>query len=161
MLWEHHLSSPRRSQGGSHDMGAPSFESPAVAKWKPCSGSHVVPTLNSVLPCYGSTIFRVPGGHKVETLLWLARRAFKKWGDVYLHETVIAHVRRLLDNEFTCTRLGETPSQFATRMRKVQDFMNSPAFAAPGGGRGFEGLAKDLRRRCQEVKNARGERIPH
>ena len=91
------------------------------------------------------------------TTEWLV----KKWGDVYLHETVISHVRRLLDNEFTCSRLGETPSQFATRMRKVQDFMNSPAFAAPGGGRGLEGLARDLRTRCQEVVDAEGERIPH
>ena len=31
----------------------------------------------------------------------------KKFGDVYLHETVIAHVRKLLDGEFTHNKLPE------------------------------------------------------
>ena len=96
----------------------------------------------------------VGGSH--ETTEWLA----KNWGDVYLHETGISHVRRLLDNEFTCTRLDETPAQFILRMKKVEAFMNSQEFASEGG-RGLEGLAKDFRSRCQEVIDAKDERIPH
>ena len=91
------------------------------------------------------------------TTEWLV----KKWGDVYLHETVISHVRRLLDNEFPCARLHETPAQFQLRVRKVQAFMNSPNFAATDGGRGLAGLAKDLKMRCKEVLDRSGERIPH
>ena len=77
-----------------------------------------------------------------------------------MHETVISHGRRLRDNEFTCARLDETPAQFIVRMKKVEQFMNSPAFAA-SGGRGLTGLAKDLLRRCQDVVDRKGERIPH
>ena len=83
----------------------------------------------------------------------------KKWGDVYIHETVIAHVRRLLDNEFTCSRLDETPPQFMLRMKRVEEFMNSPDFASPGG-RGLPGLARELRARCLQVIQRKGERLP-
>jgi hypothetical protein len=83
-----------------------------------------------------------------------------KWGDVYLHETVVSHIRRLLDTDFACTRLGETPSQFAKRMKKVENFMNSSAFAASDGGRGLEGLAKDFPARCKQVISRGGQRIP-
>ena len=41
----------------------------------------------------------------------------------------------------------------------VEDHMNSPAFAACGGS-GLEGLAKELRNRCEEVVRRRGERLP-
>ena len=91
------------------------------------------------------------------TTEWLV----KKWGGVYLHETVISHVRRLLDNEFPCARLNETPAQFQLRVRKVEAFMNSPDFAAKSSGRGLAGLAKDLKMRCMEVLDRKGERIPH
>ena len=95
----------------------------------------------------------VGGNH--ETTSWLV----KKWGDVYIHETVIAHIRRLLDNEFTCSRLDEAPSHFRTRMESVQNFMNSPHFARAGGGRGLAGLARQLRSRCEDVIARKGERI--
>ena len=91
-----------------------------------------------------------------ETTSWLV----KKWGDVYIHETVISHIRRLLDNDFTCSRLDESPVQFMDRMKCVEDFMNSPNFAKAGGGRGLAGLARELRGRCEEVIARKGERIP-
>ena len=83
----------------------------------------------------------------------------KKLGDVYLHETVISHVRRLLDGEFARRRIYETPEHFVTRMLKVETHMNSASFKAPEG-RGLEGLAKDLKWRCEEVERQKGERIP-
>lgn len=95
----------------------------------------------------------IGGNH--ETTSWLV----SKWGDVYLHETVISHVRRLLSTDFASTRLGETPSQFAQRMKKVEAFMNSGNFSAEGG-RGLVGLAKDLPARCQMVIDGKGARIP-
>ena len=96
----------------------------------------------------------IGGNH--ETTSWLV----PKWGDVHLHETVISHIRRLLDTDFACARLGETPSQFAKRMKKVESYMNSDAFAKADGGRGLMGLAKDLPARCQMVVDAKGARIP-
>ena len=59
-----------------------------------------------------------------------------------------------------CTRLGETPLQFAQRMKKVEAFMNSPAFAKADGGRGLMGLARELPARCDEVIKRKGARIP-
>ena len=83
----------------------------------------------------------------------------KKFGDVYIHETVISHIRRLLDDEFACQKLGESPQHFAARMLKIQGYMNSPAFAGKVGG-GLEALAADLRPRCQKVVQLKGQRIP-
>jgi hypothetical protein len=83
-----------------------------------------------------------------------------KWGDVYLHETVISHIRRLLDTDFAYTSLGETPAHFTKRMKKVERFMNSVAFAKKDGGRGLMGLAKELQGRCDLVIKLKGERIP-
>jgi hypothetical protein len=83
-----------------------------------------------------------------------------KWGDVYLHETVISHIRRLSETDFACVRLGETPWQFTQRMKKVENFMNSGAFAKKNGGRGLEGLARDMPARCQLVIDRKGQRIP-
>ena len=71
---------------------------------------------------------------------------------------MISHERRLLDNEFTCSRLDETPAQFAARMEAVQAFMNSPGVAREGGGRGLAGLARELRSRCELVISRKGER---
>ena len=95
-------------------------------------------------------------GEARDSTKWLA----KKFGDVYLHETAIAHIRRLLGAQFVCEALQESPSQFKQRMRKVEDFMNSDDFAAAHGGRGLLGLAKDLHKRCEAVIQLKGERIP-
>ena len=84
----------------------------------------------------------------------------KKFGDVYLHETVNSHIHRLLDTDFACHRLYETVPQFTARAKKVEKFMNSKKFKAEKGGGGLVGLAKDLRARCEEVKRRKGERIP-
>ena len=83
----------------------------------------------------------------------------KKLGDVYLHETVISHVRRLLDGALAHRKIYETPEHIVTRMKKVETHMNSASFKAPDG-RGLEGLAKDLKWRCEEVVRLKGERIP-
>ena len=81
-----------------------------------------------------------------------------EWGDVYPHETLISHIRRLLDTEFPCQTLSETPQQFRGRVQRVEDFLNSPGFAAPNG-RGLLGLAMALRPRCKDVILRQGERL--
>jgi len=92
-------------------------------------------------------------GH--DTTKWLV----KKWGDVYPHETLIAHIRRLLDGDFSTNKIFETPAQLTARMKKVEEHLNSDNFAAPGGG-GLLALAKELPDRCREVVKRQGERIP-
>ena len=84
----------------------------------------------------------------------------KKWGDVYLHETVNAHIHRLLDTDFACRQLHETRAQFVLRAKLVEKHMNSRQFQAKHGERGLLGLAEDLRSRCQSVIDKKGERIP-
>ena len=91
------------------------------------------------------------GGNNAPTT-WLV----PKWGDVYLHETVVSHIRRLLSTDFACNRLGETPAQFARRMKKLESYMNSDGFAKAG----LAGLARDLPARRREVINRGGQRIP-
>ena len=103
----------------------------------------------------GAAGFRSWVGDASDSASWLV----KKFGDVYLHETVISHIRQLLDGDFVHNQLHETPSHFAQRMQQVEDHMNSPAFAACGGN-GLEGLAKELRNRCEEVVRRRRERLP-
>ena len=44
-------------------------------------------------------------------------------------------------------------------MLRVEEHLNSAAFAAPGGA-GLMGLAKELRPRCQKVVDLKGERVP-
>ena len=83
----------------------------------------------------------------------------KKWGDVYVHETLISHIRRLLEREFTCNKLHESPAEFTRRMKQVEGHLNSDRFAAPGGG-GLLALAKELPERCREVIRRQGARIP-
>ena len=85
---------------------------------------------------------------------WLLAR----WGDVYLQETAISHIRRLLDTEFPCTRLHETAKQFEKRMRIVQDHMNSKSFSARSGG--LSSLVRHMHQRCKEVVRRKGERLP-
>ena len=65
----------------------------------------------------------------------------------------------MLDNEFATTKLYETPAQFLERMQKVETHLNSPGFAAVGGG-GLLALAKSLQERCEEVMKRLGARIP-
>ena len=89
------------------------------------------------------------------TTTWLAA----KWGDVYVHETLIAHIRRLLDTEFACDRLNETPAQFKARVKKAEAHLNSANFTREGK-EGLLGLAKGLRARCRRVVKLKGERIP-
>ena len=62
--------------------------------------------------------------------------------------------------EFACTRLGETPSKLAQRVRRVERHMNSDVFAKEDGGRGLMSLAKELNARCKHVVKLRGARIP-
>ena len=75
------------------------------------------------------------------------------------HETVISHIRRLLREKFVCLRIGETLPQFKRRMKLVEEYMNSDAFAREPDGRGLLGLAKDLRPRCEEIRARQGERL--
>ena len=82
-----------------------------------------------------------------------------KMGDVYPHETLISHIRRLLSRTFPCKHLNETVKQFKTRVAKVEAHLNSKSFAAPNG-QGLEGLARELRARCKQVVKLKGERIP-
>ena len=99
--------------------------------------------------------FRSWVGSSNESASWLVR----KLGDLYLHETVIAHIRRLLDGDFCHNKLYETPAHFKQRMQLVEDHLNSDEFAAKGG-RGLLGLAKDLRPRCKELLLRGGSRLP-
>ena len=99
--------------------------------------------------------FRSWVGDRSDSAKWLV----KKFGDVYLHETAIAHIRRLLDGDFAHNQLHETRAHFAGRMRQVQEYTNSPSFAACGG-QGLMGLAKDLRTRCELVVSLQGECVP-
>ena len=75
------------------------------------------------------------------------------------HETALAHMRRLLDKDFAHTKLHETLAHFRQRMQRVEDHMNSDAFAAPGGA-GLIGFARELRSQCEEVMRRQGQRIP-
>ena len=85
---------------------------------------------------------------------WMASR----FSDVYLHETVIAHIRRALEHTFPRSTPGETMRQFRRRMGKVEAYLNSPEFAAKEGG-GLPALARDLRHRCAAVIEKSGERL--
>ena len=99
--------------------------------------------------------FRSWVGSSNDSACWLVR----KLGDLYLHETVIAHIRRLLDGDFCHNKLFETTAHFKLRMQLIEDHLNSDDFTA-SGGRGLLGLAKDLRPRCQEIIARKGARLP-
>ena len=85
---------------------------------------------------------------------WMAGRL----GDVFPHETFIRHIRGGLEERFPCWHPGETPAQFARRMAKVQEFLNSDEFAAPSGG-GLATLARSLRARCNRLLDQNGGRL--
>ena len=53
----------------------------------------------------------------------------------------------------------ETVAHFTARMKKVEAHLNSPEFRMPGG-RGLDGLARDMHARCAEVVKRKGQRIP-
>jgi hypothetical protein len=95
------------------------------------------------------------GGPDADTS-WMCGRL----GDLYLHETVISHIRRLLDTDFASKRIKESVAQFRRRMQAVEKHMNSPSFAAANGGEGLEGLAKRLHERCRALVARKGERLP-
>lgn len=82
-----------------------------------------------------------------------------KWSDVYVHETLISHIRRLLYTEYMCSTPSETVAHFMGRMRRVEAHLNSPEFSM-AGGRGLDGLARDMLARCHEVVKRKGQRIP-
>jgi hypothetical protein len=83
---------------------------------------------------------------------WLAPHL----GDLYLHETVISHVRRLLYTKFARKALYETPLQFAARMSKIEHHLNHEM----GDGESLLNLGKDLHQRCEDLKKLHGERLP-
>ena len=90
-----------------------------------------------------------------QTVAWMAPR----FGDVYPHETCIAHIRRLLEHKFVRDSPGETLRQFRNRMAKVEAELNSDSFAADGGG-GLMALSAELRPRCEELIRRKGDRLP-
>ncbi len=94
-------------------------------------------------------------GPSSATAEWLV----PKWGDVYLHETVISHIRRLLGTDVAYAGLEESVGHFKRRMKAVEEHMNSPVFSSQGG-RGLDGLARNLRARCAEVVRRKGARLP-
>ena len=77
---------------------------------------------------------------------------------MYLHETVIGHIRHGLDHRFPRSTAGETRSQFANRMAKLEAFLNSDDFPSRAGG-GLEALAHALHRRCARVVELQGGRL--
>ena len=86
---------------------------------------------------------------------WLAA----KLGDLFVYETAISHIRRLLAEKIVCTQLHETVPQFKLRMQAVQDYMTSESFS-PAGGRGLKRLSSELHARRRAVIGRGGERIP-
>ena len=75
-------------------------------------------------------------------------------GDLYPHESVVSHVRRLLSTKFSKCSLWETPQQFAARMKRVEKYMNTEMKDS------FQDLGKALLPRAEELKSRKGERIP-
>ena len=71
---------------------------------------------------------------------------------------MIGHIRYGLDHRFPCRAAGETRSQFARRMAKVESHLNSDEFAARDGG-GLAALAQSLHSRCAQVVQMDGGRL--
>jgi hypothetical protein len=110
-------------------------------------------------PVFGGALaeagFRSWAGPQGTSTKWMCA----KWGDVYLHETAIAHIRRLLATRFASMHVCESWAQFRQRMQQVQDHMNSDEFAAEGGN-GLPGLCTELHDRCRQVVALKGQRLP-
>ena len=75
--------------------------------------SYMVPPAHDRLQTHFAAALRQAGfrswvGDECDSASWMVR----KFGDVYPHETAIAHVRRLLDTDFAHTDLHEAPAQF-------------------------------------------------
>ena len=85
---------------------------------------------------------------------WLAGHL----GDVYLHETVISHIRHGLDHRFPCRTFGETRNQFARRMERVESYLNSEDLAARPGD-GLAALSSSLHSRCARMLELQGGRL--
>ena len=77
---------------------------------------------------------------------------------MYLHETVIGHIRHGLDHRFPRRTPGETRNEFAQRMGKLEAYLNSDDFPGRAGG-GLEALARSLHRRCERVVELEGSRL--
>ena len=86
---------------------------------------------------------------------WMA----KMLGDLFLHETVISHVRRLLQSQFARKSLHETPGQFAARMKKVEHYMNN-VMGKSAPGEALMKLGRALHNRSEDLKDLNGERLP-
>ena len=81
----------------------------------------------------------------------------KTFGDVYLHETMVSHVRRLLDGDFASNKLAESPAQLAKRMQRVGPY-EFLLFCRPW--RTWLNGSKELRTRCELVIASKGQRVP-
>ena len=86
---------------------------------------------------------------------WLGRNL----GDLYLHETVISHVRRLLATKFMRKTLNEKPWEFKARMLKVEKYMNYE-MGKHGKGQALLELGDALHQRSELLKQLQGERLP-
>ena len=86
---------------------------------------------------------------------WLARHL----GDFYLHETVVSHVRRLLNTRCMRKAIKESPSEFKARMLKVEKHMNYE-MGKNGRGRALVELGDSLHQRAEALKQRQGERLP-
>ena len=80
-------------------------------------------------------------------------------GDLYLHETVISHVRRLLATKFMRKALNEKPWEFKARMLKVEKYMNYE-MGKNGRGKALQELGDTLHQRSEALKQLQGERLP-
>ena len=80
-------------------------------------------------------------------------------GDLYLHETVISHVRRLLATKFMRKALNEKPWEFKARMLKVEKYMNYE-MGRNGPGQALLELGDKLHERCRALVQRKGERLP-
>ena len=79
-------------------------------------------------------------------------------GDLYLHETVVSHVRRLQAGKFTRKNLvNETPEQFASRMAQIEQYLN---YELGDDGAALQRLGRELHDRCATLKKLKGQRIP-
>ena len=78
---------------------------------------------------------------------------------MYLHETVISHVRRLLATKFMRKILNEKPWEFKARMLKVEKYMNYE-MGKNGRGQALLELGDSLHQRCEDLKQRQGERLP-